>query len=78
MTLARPYNVAVFKDHLTNGIFHVYNTHFDHISSEARIQSSKQLLKDLVIREQNISLPTLIIADLNAESLQLAFAFYPV
>ena len=66
MTLARPCNVAVFKDQLTNCIFRVYNTHFDHMSSEARIQSSKQLLKDLEIREQNISLPTLIMGDLNA------------
>ncbi len=67
MTLARPCNVAVFKDQLTHQILRVYNTHFDHMSSDIRIQSSQQLLRDLEWREQNISLPTLIMGDLNAE-----------
>lgn len=58
MTLARPCNVAVFKNQLTNQIFRVYNTHYDHMQSSIRVQSSEQLLNDLHLREQNISLPT--------------------
>lgn len=67
MTLARPCNVAVFKNRLTEQLFRIYNTHFDHMHSNIRVQSSQQLLKDLEIREQNISLPTLIMGDLNAQ-----------
>lgn len=67
MTLARPCNVAVFKNQLTNQIFRVYNTHYDHMQSSIRVQSSEQLLNDLHLREQNISLPTLIMGDMNSE-----------
>lgn len=67
MTLARPCNVAIFRDSVTNCLFRVYNTHFDHMQSSIRVQSSEQLLNDLHMREQNISLPTLIMGDLNAE-----------
>lgn len=67
MTLARPCNVAIFKHQLTNQLFRIYNTHFDHMHSMIRVQSSQQLLKDLEIREQNLSLPTFIMGDFNAE-----------
>lgn len=67
MTLARPCNVAVFKNQVTNKIFRVYNTHFDHMQSSIRVQSSEQLLKDLHQREKNISLPTLIMGDMNSK-----------
>lgn len=67
MILARPCNVAVFKNQLTNQIFRVYNTHYDHMQSSIRVQSSEQLLNDLHLREQNISLPTLIMGDMNSE-----------
>lgn len=67
MTLARPCNVAIFRDHITKRLFRVYNTHFDHMQSQIRVQSSQQLLNDLEMREQNISLPTLIMGDLNSQ-----------
>lgn len=67
MTLARPCNVAIFRDCKTLRLFRVYNTHFDHMQSSIRVQSSHQLLNDLQIREQNISLPTLIMGDMNSE-----------
>lgn len=70
-----------------NQLFHVMNTHFDHMGVEARVQSSQLVLKRLSDLTNNFQSPAILMGDLNtlptenmiddlleAESLQNSYA----
>lgn len=54
--------------------FRVYNTHFDHISEDARIHSAVLLWKQIKL-QIHPTLPVVVIGDLNAESDSDAICF---
>lgn len=55
---------AQFRDKRTGLLFFVFNTHFDHVGQQARLQSAQLLLEK--IGELAGSIPTFIMGDLNA------------
>jgi sialidase-1 len=55
---------AQMKDRLTNQVFYVFNTHFDHIGKEARRESAKMLLES--VRAIAGDMPAIIMGDFNA------------
>ena len=56
---------AAVKEKLSNSIFYVFNTHFDHMGKNARLNSAALILKKAKeIAKQN---PLIIIGDFNAE-----------
>jgi len=56
---------ALFSDRRTEERFHVFNTHFDHRGSEARLQSAR-LLRSRVVQMASGS-PAIVTGDLNAQ-----------
>ncbi|MBU51903.1 MAG: hypothetical protein CL920_24700 [Deltaproteobacteria bacterium] len=64
-SLPRIVTWARFIEKQTNEGIYVYNTHFDHRSSEARLQSAKLLIQRIQSRECQHE-PFLLMGDLNA------------
>lgn len=57
---------ALFQDLETKEIFRIYNTHLDHIGSEARKLGLGQILEDYEQMESLTKIPTIITGDFNA------------
>ena len=55
---------ALFKDVSNNQHFWVFNTHFDHIGEEARLQSTKLIVKKIKSLNKK-SFPAIVTGDLN-------------
>lgn len=64
--LPRVCTYGLFEDRQTTNRFWVFNTHFDHVGEQARLESMKLILKK--ISEFNTeNLPVILLGDLNAE-----------
>ncbi|MCG3157830.1 MAG: hypothetical protein DKINENOH_04466 [bacterium] len=55
---------AQFKDRRTNAEFYLYNTHFDHIGEQARVESAKLLLDQM--QRRSVNAPVIVTGDFNA------------
>ncbi len=65
--LERICTYALFKNIKTQQQFWVFNTHFDHIGNEARIQSSKLIIDKINNLNKN-HLPVILMGDLNSDA----------
>ncbi|SDS66461.1 endonuclease/exonuclease/phosphatase family protein [Gramella sp. MAR_2010_147] len=62
----RVYTYGLFQNKKTAEKFWVFNTHFDHVGDQARLESSKLIIKK--IKELNTeNLPVLLMGDFNLE-----------
>ena len=59
------------RDKRTNKIFIFINTHFDHMSEEARIESSKMITK--WIESEFTGLPVILVGDFNSEPKEICY-----
>ncbi|RMD48199.1 MAG: endonuclease/exonuclease/phosphatase family protein [Ignavibacteria bacterium] len=63
--ITRVCTFGLFKHIASGKFFRVFNTHFDHIGKEARVNSAKLILK--TIKEVNVdNLPVILTGDFNA------------
>lgn len=69
--LTRTVTWAKFKDWLTGNIFFHFNTHFDHMGEQARINSSKLLLKQIEVIAGNS--PVIVTGDFNCTEKDLPY-----
>jgi endonuclease/exonuclease/phosphatase family metal-dependent hydrolase len=69
--ITRVVTVAVFEDMKSKGTFVHVNTHFDHIGTEARFQSSK-IIRSMV-ESQYLRYPVFVSGDFNAEPSERAY-----
>lgn len=60
----RLYVSAVFTDLVTGELFHAINTHFDHRSVNARLQSAKAIRAAV----DHVNLPTVLLGDFNSDA----------
>ncbi len=58
--------MALFQNMVTKEIFRVYNTHLDHIGSEARKSGLSQILEKMEREESFINAPAILVGDFNA------------
>ncbi len=58
--------MALFQNVETNEIFRIYNTHLDHIGSEARKLGLSQILDQIVRKESFVQAPAILTGDFNA------------
>jgi endonuclease/exonuclease/phosphatase family metal-dependent hydrolase len=65
--------VGLFRDTETKEVFRIYNTHLDHIGSEARKLGLGQILETMKDKESFIKVPVILTGDFNAlpESLEM-------
>lgn len=64
-SLPRIVTIARFKINQTGQEFHFVNTHFDHVSEEARYQSAQLIIK--ILDELDSSIPLFLTGDFNGE-----------
>ena len=58
--------VALFQNLETKEIFRVYNTHLDHIGSEARLLGLSQILEQMELTNSFVQAPVILTGDFNA------------
>jgi endonuclease/exonuclease/phosphatase family metal-dependent hydrolase len=58
--------MALFQNLETNEVFRIYNTHLDHIGSEARTLGLSQILNKISQENTFIQAPVIITGDFNA------------
>jgi len=57
----------MMRERETDTVFRVYNTHLDHISSEARVQGASLMLERIKDDNDNYPLPFIVLGDFNGE-----------
>lgn len=63
--LSRICQWAKLRDKVTNQEFYFFNTHFDHVGSQARAESAKLVVSKIEEVTANQNLPVLLVGDLN-------------
>ncbi len=56
---------VILKDRLSGEEIHVYNTHFSHVGSEARLRSAELIMDSIVKKSQNVRV--ILTGDFNTE-----------